>query len=533
MLDGLQIDLWRPLAGLMIFLLAMRLIEEAIKSLAGRRIKQSIARNTDHPVWGVLTGTVATAILQSSSLVGLLVLAFVGARLMPLKQALLMIFGANLGTTATGWLVAILGFKLDLDAASFPLIVLGGLSYMVIKRGFGHEAGKLVMGLGLLLMALGFMKSALGEADPTVATDLLANWQLWQFALFGIAASMVMQSSSAVMVLTLSAINSGVIGLDSAAALVIGADLGTTSTVMFGAIGGSANKKRVALGHVVFNVVTDIIAFALLKPMVVFVAMLRDPLLALVAFHSLFNVLGVLMWTPLATRFARALERLFTTPTAVVNLYLDPAAATVPESALRALTNESEHLANRVIKHNQALFVQDVNDIPTKEEFRTGYRASKALEAEILDFALGLQLPGDEFAVSHAVNELLQAGRNILLSAKLCKDNLNDLRDLADYQPELFEKIIAVQRELYERLNAIAGSSLTTAQLEALMQENDDRHEWLHDNIYLLIKADEIPDKKVSTVLNLNRVLFNSNLALLNGVALLAEELRQPSTNIA
>ena len=191
MLDALQIDIWPPFAGLMIFLLAMGFIESAIKKLAGRKVKEVIASNTDHPVRGVLTGTVATALLQSSSLVSLLVLAFVGARIMRLKQALLTVFGANLGTTATGWVVALVGFKLDLDAISLPMIAVFGLLFTAVKDGKLKQFGQLGLGVGLLLLALQYMKSALGDAGTTIGPDMLAGFALWQYALFGIAAAVI------------------------------------------------------------------------------------------------------------------------------------------------------------------------------------------------------------------------------------------------------------------------------------------------------------------------------------------------------
>ena len=123
----MPVNVWKPLAGLMLFLLAISLIEEAIRSLADRCVKSVIGRSTQTSLRGVFAGTLATAALQSSSLVGLLVLAFVGAGRMPLKNALLIIFGANLGTTFTGWIVALIGFKFDFESASLSLIAMGGL----------------------------------------------------------------------------------------------------------------------------------------------------------------------------------------------------------------------------------------------------------------------------------------------------------------------------------------------------------------------------------------------------------------------
>ena len=534
MLDALQIDIWPPFAGLMIFLLAMGFIESAIRKLAGRKVKEVIASNTDHPVRGVLTGTVATALLQSSSLVSLLVLAFVGARIMRLKQALLTVFGANLGTTATGWVVALVGFKLDLDAISLPMIAVFGLLFTAVKDGRLKQFGQLGLGVGLLLLALEYMKSALGDAETTIDPDLLAGFALWQYALFGIAASAFMQSSSAVMVLTLSAIHSDIIDLHAGAALMIGADLGTTSTVIFGSIAGTANKKRVALGHVIFNLVTDAIAFIFLVPLVAIAAVMEDPLLSLVAFHTLFNVIGVLIWTPLVGYLAQGLERLFRTPATQVARYLNPESSAVEESAITALGNELDHLAERVLHHNAMIFSTNIDEVPTKDEYRADYRDTKQLEAEILQFALALRTSPETEEYAQALDQLLESARNLLLASKLCKDNLNDFRELADYQPQLYSRVATTQREFYEDIPPPSElKDMEREDFEALTRRNERGHDALHEEIYLSIKGVQLPRDKVSTLLNLNRALFNSNTVLLAGLNRMAAYRNQPPALIA
>ena len=157
-IDAFNIDGWQFFAGLMLFLLAMSLVEGAVQELAGRRFKALIARNTSTPLRGIFSGTVATAVLQSSSMVSLMMLAFVGARVIRLKDALLVVFGANLGTTATGWIVATIGFKFDLEDLALPLIALGGLCATVVKKHRMTDVGRLILGVGVLLLALQFMK---------------------------------------------------------------------------------------------------------------------------------------------------------------------------------------------------------------------------------------------------------------------------------------------------------------------------------------------------------------------------------------
>ena len=366
------------------------------------------------------------------------------------------------------------------------------------------------------------MKSGIADVESAVGPAVLADFALWQYALFGIAASALMQSSSAVMVLTLSAINSGIIDLPAGAALMVGADLGTTSTVIFGAIGGTASKKRVALGHVLFNLVTDVIAFAFLIPLVTLVSVFSDPLLSLVAFHSLFNIIGVFIWTPMVSRFANRLEQMFLTETTQVSQFLEPSTLATEESALTAIRNELEHLRERVVRQNESIFVTDLAKLPTKEDYRKSYRTTKALEAEILEFALALSSTELSPQFGPQVENLLQAARSLLLSSKLCKDNLNDLRDLADYQPNLLHKLVCIQFDYYKLLSDYIRSQEAIS-IDSLVGQNEAGHDRLHEYIYLLIKGGQLPRNKVSTILNLNRAFFNSNTALLNGLYFMAQ----------
>ena len=190
----MELDLWQPLAGLGLFLYAMRVIEDALQTVSGPSFRRFLRRNTNNPLQGVLSGAVATAVLQSSSLVGLLMLALVGAGVIEMRNALSVIFGANLGTTATGWIVATIGFKLDLAALSLPMIGIGGLVTVADAR---RQAGRIVLGIGLLLLGLDLMKNGLGGLAAAFDVDQLGGYSALQYLLFGVVFSALVQSSSA------------------------------------------------------------------------------------------------------------------------------------------------------------------------------------------------------------------------------------------------------------------------------------------------------------------------------------------------
>ena len=168
----------------------------------------------------------------------------------------------------------------------------------------------------------------------------------------------VVQSSSAAMMVTLAALHTGVIELPAAAAIAIGADLGTTTTVLIGAVKGGAGKKRVALAHVIFNVTTAVLAFGLLMPLlgVVSAVGIRDPLFSLVAFHSLFNFLGIVIFLPVMRPFANFLGRRFEVIAKDESLFVNETSATVTDAAIAAITEETSHIISRVIRQNMRAF---------------------------------------------------------------------------------------------------------------------------------------------------------------------------------
>ena len=254
----------------------MLLMEDAIKTLAGRSFKLFLKKHSNNKIKGILSGGAVTAILQSSSVVSLIVLAFVGAGVIPMKSAIAMVFGANLGTTATGWLVALVGFKVEIQQLAFPLIGVGSLMLMMLesKKQWKH-LGKAILGLGFLFLGLEFMKTSVNELAENFDLSPYVDYSPFVFLLIGVVLTAIIQSSSASMVITLSALYSNIIPLESAAAMVIGSDLGTTATVLIGGLPGLPAKKRVAMAHFIFNLVTDLLAFLAL-----------DWLLALVEFFG-------------------------------------------------------------------------------------------------------------------------------------------------------------------------------------------------------------------------------------------------------
>lgn len=311
-------DLQAALGGLGLFLLGMLLLTEGLRAWAGDRLRSGLARFTRTPWSGALSGAVATAMVQSSSATTVTAVGFVGAGVLEFSQALGILFGANLGSTVTGWLVALLGFRVDLGAVAFPGVLFG-----VGLRLFGRERlrnlGWVVAGFSLLFVGLAAMQAGLANFEGVVTPrDFPPDTWLGRLQLVGIgfAITTVTQASSAGVATALVALQAGTITLQQGGALVIGMDVATTLSALYATIGGSRAMRRTGMAHVVFNLMTGLLAFALLDPLLAATATLFPPAvpgnaqLALVAFHTSFNALGVLLVLPLTRPFARLLEAL-------------------------------------------------------------------------------------------------------------------------------------------------------------------------------------------------------------------------------
>lgn len=439
-LEGL--DIWRLLAGLGIFLFGMFLLEEGIQALSGHAFQRLLQRFTSNPLKAVLTGVLATAVLQSSSAVSLMVLAFVGAGVLRMGNAIGVVVGSNLGTTATAWIVATIGFKLDIEAFAMPFIGLGGLGLIFLGKRPRYAAfSRLLTGFGFLFMGLDFMKDAVESYTTHVGPDFFQGIPRALFLLIGVLLTAITQSSSASMAIILSAVNAGMAGVDAAALYVIGANIGTTVTVMLGALGGTTVKKRVALSHVLFNWITGLIALGLLPLLMGSVDLLQpgqdDPVVSLALFHTLFNGMGVLLFLPFTGVLGRLVVHLIPEKEVSVTRYISRIPARVGQAAAEALRKESWHLFTLVLDfHHGVLGIREpaVSPLPEEAGMRParqpeGYKGLKAISREMHAFAEALQEESLNTAQSEMVNRSLFAARMALFSAKWMRDLRDDLRD--------------------------------------------------------------------------------------------------------
>ena len=312
-------DLSVALSGLGLFLLGMVILTQGLRDIVGGSLQRMLARFTSSPLKGAAAGAFATAVVQSSSATTVAAVGFVGAGLLTFSRGLGIILGANIGTTITGWFVALLGFKFSLGAIVMPLILVG-----VLLRMFGRSrlaaAGWALAGFSVLFVGIETMQEGMSRFEGLVTPadfpgDSLGGRLL--LVLIGAGITLVTQSPSAGVATALAALGSGAISFSQAAAMVIGMDVGTTFTAALATLGGSAATRRTGFAHVVYNLMTGVLAFCLLD----LYAWLAErwfidggvdaTQFALVGFHTAFNTLGVILVLPFADPFARLIVYLF------------------------------------------------------------------------------------------------------------------------------------------------------------------------------------------------------------------------------
>ncbi|MCR9112221.1 MAG: Na/Pi symporter [Rhodobacteraceae bacterium] len=308
-------DIFLILGGIGLFLFGMKIMTEGLRAAAGARLRQLLASFTTTPLTGVASGAAVTALVQSSSATTVMTVGFVGAGLITFPHAIGVLLGANIGTTVTGWMITILGFKLQLGTLALPGLFVASMTAL-LAHGHLARIAQVVAGLCLLFIGLDMMKEAASQfGDLVTPSHLPSGGAEAMLALIGIGIAMtvVMQSSSAAMAVALVFLSTASISFDQAAAIVIGTNIGTTVTAILASVGGSHRMRQTAVANLLFNLGTAIVALAVLLgfgTLLGQVASATGAETALVLFHTGFNVIGTLIYLPFVSGFARMVERL-------------------------------------------------------------------------------------------------------------------------------------------------------------------------------------------------------------------------------
>jgi phosphate:Na+ symporter len=431
-----SMDVWKLLAGVVIFLLGNGYMEEGLRHAAGRRFKLFLKRQTNQPVKAVAGGALLTMFMQSSSVVNLLVLSLVGAGVVHLHQALAVMLGSNVGTTVTGWLMATLGFYFDIKVFALPLLVVSGLLTVIYdKRHKMHYPAKFFLGFAFLFLGLSFIKEgAEFVVMNTPLTDYMGYPPIF-FAILGLVLTALVQSSSVTMALVLSVLYHKGLDISSAAAIILGAEIGTTLKLGVVSMKGLAVKKRVALGNITFNTVGSVCLFFFIEPVLEVVNLfpgMQNPLLQIVAFQTCINLFSVMLFMPFLKPFGRFLEKRFREESSME--YLNKISGANIPPAIDAVEKENIHLLAHVLYYMRTLFDLDKNadDLPMysyvqKMSQGVSYDQVKTLYGEIHAYSIKMrqqEINPEEFT---RMDALLTSMRNLMYAAKSFKDIEKDI----------------------------------------------------------------------------------------------------------
>jgi len=517
------------MAGLGVFLFGMLLIEESVKALSGRAFRRIIRMYTNGRLRSIGSGALVTALLQSSSAVSLMVLAFVGAGVMNMPNAIGVIMGSNIGTTLTAWIIATIGFKIKIEALALPFIGMGAIG-LIVFRPTSKPAlvTRLLIGFGFLFLGLDFMKGSVESFAQTFSLDQLPDYGLWFYLVVGTLITALMQASAATIAIVLTAMNSGLITFDIGAVMVIGANIGTTVTVLLGAIGGTPAKKRVSLSHLIFNMITGAIAFSGLPILVYMVSLIvdiqSDSLVGLALFHTFFNILGVVLFFPFLGLLSRSLMKIYPDRKTILTVYLHQTPTEIADAATLALRKELLHLLQECQLYNLRLLRIDEklvfdNALPFEASRKRKYTLDqlyeniKLLHGEVFTFYSRIQTHRLNETEVKELERLIHASRNMMNSIKNFKGFRHNMDEFDGADSTYLNSQYTAFRKrlvsLYHSLSRITGIPVKDGQYDAMLDTYRQVEE--EDNRFIESTMKAVAEKKVmemdiSSLLLVNRL---------------------------
>ena len=524
-------------AGVAVFIIGMQFMEDGFKFFSGGILEKLIANSTNTNSKAIFLGITATAILQSSSLIAIIVISFLSAKIISLAGALGVVFGSAVGTTATTWIVSTLGVKIDIAAFALPMIIFGVIFRFYKNRNF-QGVGNILLGLGFVFLGIGYMKD--GFEDLKQGIDL-AQFAIDGYAgiivytLIGAFATVIIQSSSATMALTVTALVTGQIVYINAMAIAVGANIGTATTAALGAMVSNANSKRMAVGLFIFKGITAVITLTSLYLMIDFVDYISkylgiksdDWAMKLAVFHTLFNLVGLIIFSFFIPKLVIFLKKLFVEDKdSYISKpkFLDMEVVAVPFAALKATRKETIHLydnASEVLSHaimlhrhryigksNISKIVKESSDIIDLNIDEFYESRIKSLYSDIIDYSTYFINELDDEKRSY-LNDLRNACRDIAESVKNTKElqknikkyissNNGYIKDEYNYIREAIAKTINTINEIKnskDEIDVLSKSELLKEYLKGLDVIATRR-------IDILIREKRIDKKMATSLLN-------------------------------
>lgn len=520
--------IWSLLAGIAIFLLGMSMLEESMKQLAGRPFKLFLKKQSSSRPKAIIGGAVVTAILQSSSVVNLMVLAFVGANVIEMQHALALMLGSNLGTTFSSWIIATVGFRMNIENIAYPLAGIAGLSMLLSRKiSLLQNWSRLLFGTGLLFMGLNMIRNGMESSLSVIDLSAFNKYPLIIFLLTGFTLTAIIQSSTVTIAIVLSALHTGAIELIAAMAIVLGAETGTIIKLVLASMKGLAAKKRVAFGNLLFNSITTLIIFICIYPVHRFITetiMIKDNLLALVFFQSFVNITGIILFYPFLNCFTRFLENRFR-DNSDESLYISKVAASDTELAILALAKEVTHFMLHGISFTREAFgLPDDERLSAKwhnangkTDLRQQYAYLKQLHGEAFGYACKVQNSSTDDSFTVTLNQLVASNRNTMYAVKSVKDALPDIEQLKNSSNDLKFAYYCNARAkaadfCYRAVSLILQRKMVSGftGLHELHKQIIDGYAGTLQLLYEEHTHESVSEIEISTLINVNRELHTS-----------------------
>jgi len=528
------------LAGVAILLFGMIMLEEGFKVFTKGPLQNILKKVTNKLHKSLTAGAFVTALIQSSSLVSVITISFISAGLISLSGGLGLIFGANIGTTATAWLVAGFGLKIKISALAMPVLIFG-LIFSFQKKKTLKGIGNVLAGLGFFFLGIHYMKEGFGVFKDFIDLTQFAVTGFLGALLYtglGILITTILQSSSATLALILTALAAQQIEYENALALAIGANVGTTITAILGSLGSNIAGKRLAGGHFVFNIVTGIVALVLIFPLARFVNIIADFVnisptdytLKLAIFHTIFNVMGVLIIIPFLSKLEKLLMRVFKEKIDKgidEPKYLNKAVLEFPSSAVTSLFKESKYLYQNaifeIVAHGLNIHRADIkSDLKIKKIIKKStdpmeidieelyYKKVKTIYSEILIYATIIQ---DDLKLSKtqskAVNDIKTSNRKMVEIIKDVRELQKNVSFSLEHQnPHLLKEYDGFRKKVTKVLRIIylfrteENSSKFATKLSELKSEAKEHIRQSNTSIDNLIRKNLITSEMASSLFN-------------------------------
>ncbi len=433
-------DFWKLLTGIVLFLMGTGFMEDALRHVLSRKFKLFLKEQTSNRIKAVAGGTVLAVFMQSSSVVNMLVLSLVGAGVVQLYQALAVMMGANIGTTFTGWLLASLGFYFDIKNFALPMLSVSGILMLMFNKNRPiYHASRFFVGFAFLFLGLVYIKEGVEVMIQTTELVRYADYPLIFFAFLGFVLTALVQSSSVVMALVLSVLYHNGIAVTSGAAIMLGAEIGTTLKLGLASFGGLTVKKRVAFGNIIFNSSSSILLFFFIPSLVHWISLMpgfSDPLIQLVCFQTMVNLIGVIFFLPFLKPFSHLLEKLFRDVSSMK--YINKIPSNNISLAIDALEKEYFHLLGHTLYFMKEVFalkgsMQYIKPHSTTDKTLEGiqYDDVKSLYGEVHRYYIRIKQEEMNATEASRLEAIVSGMRNLMYASKSIKDIIKDLDQLS------------------------------------------------------------------------------------------------------